>query len=77
MTAAESLDHSPMAKGKYGPKRGNGNTPNWVAEHDPEYLVWAYENWDPKPCSHLLYLECIKDVGESKRQERVARDQDE
>lgn len=74
---AEALDHSPMKKGKYGPQRGNQLTPNQVAEIDPAYLVWAYEAWDPKPCSHLLYRECVKDVADNKQSVRVARDQED
>lgn len=77
MTAAEALDHSPMRKGKYGPDRGNSKTPNQVAEIDPSYLVYAYDTWTDKPCSNLLYRECVKDVADNKQQMRVARDQDE
>lgn len=76
MTAAEQLDHSIMTRGKYSLGRGNPQTANWVAEHDPGYLVWAYESWTPKPCSDLLYRECKREVEEDRRQSRVARDQD-
>jgi hypothetical protein len=70
-TAAEQLDHTPLHKGKY-----IGKTPSQVAERDPAYLVWAWENWTPKPCSELLFKECRKDAAEETRQRRVARDQD-
>lgn len=72
----DQLDHTPMPRGKYSASRGNPRTPDWVAEHDPGYLVWAWSAWSERPCSDLLYRECKKDVAESKRQERVARDQD-
>lgn len=77
MTAAEALDHSVMARGKYSAARGNPRTANWVSEHDPAYLAWAYENWDPKPCSNLLYRACKAELAESRQQDRVARDQDD
>ena len=70
-TAADELDHTPLNRGKY-----IGKTPSHVAERDPAYVVWAYENWTPKPCSELLYKECKKDAEEDLRQRRVARDQD-
>lgn len=75
MTADEQLDHSVMRQGKYSTARGNPRTANWVAEHDAAYLVWAWESWSPKPCSHLLYRECKREVEDDKQQGRVARDQ--
>lgn len=77
MSADEDLDHSVMPRGKFGPKQGNPQTANWVAEHEPQYLVWAFENWTPKPCSDLLYRECRKDVAENQRHGRVAKDQED
>lgn len=56
MNAAELLDHSPITKGKY-----KGKTPNQISELDPSYLVWAYKNWSPKPCSKLLADSCRED----------------
>lgn len=53
----EQLDHSLMRKGKYGLK-----TANEVADLDAKYLIWAYENWQPRPCSLLLYKACLADV---------------
>lgn len=70
-TAADELDHTPLHRGKY-----IGQTPSDVAESDPGYIAWAYETWTPKPCSELLYKECLKDVANEARSRRVARDQD-
>jgi hypothetical protein len=72
MTEGELLDHTPINKGK----KHRDRTPSVIAELDPEWLVWAYEHWDPKPCSKALYDDCVKDVAEQRRQGRVARDQD-
>jgi hypothetical protein len=77
MTESEALDHSPMKRGKYSALRGNPKTPNQVAEIDPAYIVWAFDAWDSRPCSHLLYRECVKDIADNKQSLRVARDQDE
>jgi len=66
MTKAEDLDHTPLSKGKYGRiHKTGGLTPSRVAEIDPSYLVWCYENWVPKPCSELLYRDCLKDIRRS------------
>lgn len=72
MTPDERLYHSQMGKGRY-----SNLSASQVSEKDPSYLVWAYEAWNPKPCSKLLYDECRRDVGEAKRQRLVERDQDE
>lgn len=61
----EDLDHRPLGKGRYAAK-----TASEVAQLDPQYLCWAYENWTPKPCSKLLYDDCQEEL----RQERVAKD---
>lgn len=58
-TPEDELDHTPFDRGKY-----KGKTPSDVAEKDPEYIVWAYDNWTPKPCSKLLYQDCLRDLGE-------------
>lgn len=71
MTPGEQLDHAVLNRGKY-----IGKTPSEVSERDPAYIVWAYENWVPKPCSELLYKECLNDVRQEAQQRRVARDQD-
>ena len=56
MTPNEKLDHTPLTKGKY-----KGKTPNAVADIDPAYVVWMYDNWNPKPCSKLLRDACDAD----------------
>ena len=70
MTDDEKLDHSKMVKGKYHDK-----TPSELAELDPAYLIWAYGAWRPRPCSAMLYNECVKDLAEEERQYHVSRDQ--
>lgn len=55
-----ALDRSPLVFGKY-----NGKTPNEVAEIDPSYVVWMYENVSPAPCSTALYEDCRIDVDEN------------
>lgn len=53
------LDETPLTFGKY-----KGMTPNEIAEEDEDYLVWAYETLDIKPCSKALYLACYEDSGD-------------
>lgn len=54
--SAERLDSTPLRIGKH-----RGKTPLEVSEVDPDYLVWAYDTWVPKPCSRLLYEACSVD----------------
>lgn len=49
---ADLIDDTPITFGKY-----KGQSPARIAEHDPEYVVWAYENTQGF-CSKELYLEC-------------------
>ena len=51
-----SKDHTPLAFGKY-----KGKTPEEVAELDPSYVVWMYENVKPAPCSKALAVDCEQD----------------
>ena len=67
----DALDHSLMEKGKYSQL-----TADEVSNKDPSYLVLAYENWNPKPCSFLLYKACRDEVLEALTQGRVQRDQE-
>lgn len=69
----EELDHAPMMWGK----KHRDRSPNTVAEIDPDYVVWMYENVKPVPCSKLLYDACVSDVLENQRSVRVSKDQDE
>ena len=72
MTPDEQLDHQLMGKGKY-----SHLSASQAAERDPAYMIWAYLNWDPKPCSKLLYDDCCADVAEECRLRRVAKEQGE
>lgn len=47
------LDTSPLTIGKY-----KGMTPEEISEVDPSYIVWLYENVEPKKCSKDLYILC-------------------
>lgn len=58
-TFADKIDHTPLTKGKY-----KGKTPDEISEIDPSYVVWAYENWLPRPCSRLLADACREDKRE-------------
>lgn len=49
----QDLDDTPLGKGKYADR-----TPDELSDEDPEYLVYAYETWDIKPCSKAMYNYC-------------------
>ena len=71
MNDDERLDHTPVGKGKYATL-----TPDQIAQKYPDYMIWAFEKWMPKPCSELLYKECVKDMADYWQQHGVTRDQD-
>ena len=49
-----SIDDTPLRFGKH-----RGSTPNQVAQTDPSYIVWLYENANSPPIvSRPLYLAC-------------------
>ena len=52
-------DHTPLTFGKY-----KGKTPEEVADYDPSYVVWMYDNVNPTPCSKALRDDCEQDVRE-------------
>lgn len=54
------LDEKPISFGKH-----KGLTPTEIAEVDPQYLIWAYETFELKPCSYLLYEACRLDEEEN------------
>ena len=54
-----SKDHTPLTFGKY-----KGKTPEEIAEYDPSYVVWMYDNVSGPPCSKVLRDDCKKDVRE-------------
>jgi len=49
----KDIDDTPLKFGKHA-----GLTPNEVAEKDPSYIVWMYDEFDEPPCSEDLYEEC-------------------
>ncbi len=74
----DDIDHAPMQKGRYSARTLKVPlTPDDVSALDPSYLVWAYETWEPKPCSKLLYDECVAEVAADRNQKRVSDEQDD
>jgi hypothetical protein len=69
--AFSSIDEEPFRFGKF-----QGFTPLWVAEHKPDYLIWAYETFplDKKPCSLELYELCRLDADDEQEDKREALD---
>jgi len=57
MVTLPDIDSKPLTFGKR-----KGDTPEEIAQDDPSYIVWLYENVDPSPCSEELYEQCIDDV---------------
>jgi len=47
------LDDTPLTFGRLA-----GNTPNQIANVEPSYIVWLYENLDKRVCTTKLYEEC-------------------
>jgi hypothetical protein len=67
MTA--NIDDVPIGFGKY-----TFNTPNQIADKDPRYLVWAYENTviGKKSISRELYNSCVLDLEDADHTEDCA-----
>lgn len=57
------LDRTRLDFGKY-----RGRTPEELVEVDPSYVVWMYENVEPKRCSRDLYLDAESAKGENDRE---------
>lgn len=56
-TSADKLDHTPLTWGKY-----KGKTPDQIAETDPSYVVWMFDNVvNQNTCSKLLADACRAD----------------
>jgi hypothetical protein len=53
------LDNTPLTFGKYA-----GWTPDEVADEDPSYIVWLWENTDIRRCSKAMYVFCKKSIVE-------------
>ncbi len=51
-----TIDDTSIAFGRY-----RGMTPKQIAESDPSYVVWMYDNVMPKPCSKRLRDDCESD----------------
>lgn len=54
------IDDQPLTFGKY-----IGHTSDEIAETDPEYLIWLYDNSKVKPCTKHLRDLCEMDIRES------------
>lgn len=54
-----SRNTTPLTFGKY-----KGQSPDEIAEHDPGYVVWLYENIKPRVVGRDLALACERDVRE-------------
>lgn len=54
------IDKQPLSFGKHVFK-----TPEEVADIDPSYVVWLYENVNPKVVSRSLYQACEMDIAEN------------
>lgn len=55
---SEQLDKIPLQFGKWA-----GKTPNEIADLDPGYVVWLYDECTPQRCSRALYLACDEKYG--------------
>ena len=53
------LDQTPLTFGKY-----KSRTPEEIADIDESYIIWLYENVEPKKCSKQLYLACEMGIRE-------------
>ena len=51
------IDSIPLSFGKY-----INQTPEQVAERDPQYILWMYDNIKPKPCTKQLRDYCEMDI---------------
>ena len=64
-TLDEMLDHLPMEYGKHA-----GKTPSEIAEIDPGYICWLYDEIHPKRCSRALVVDCRDEVATRNREWR-------
>lgn len=56
---AHLLDKTPLGFGKH-----KGKTPEEIADVDPGYIVWLYENVKPPKVSRTLYVACEDQAGD-------------
>jgi len=59
------IDETPLTFGKY-----RDETPNDIAEEDPQYLVWLYDTLKTKFCTKKLRNECEDFVEDSWEDEK-------
>lgn len=57
MVTLPDIDDRPLTFGKY-----KGQTPNEIADADPNYITWIYENVVPRPVSTELYEWCEEET---------------
>ena len=57
MVTLPHIDDRPLTFGKY-----KGETPSEIAQHDPHYITWIYENVEPCSVSTELYDECYQEI---------------
>lgn len=51
------LDNTPLTFGKY-----EGLTPTQIADSDPSYIIWMWENLKGSKCSDTLYEDCVTEL---------------
>lgn len=64
----EDKDCTPLTFGKY-----KGETPDEISDHDPGYIVWAWENLEFKPCSRAMYYLCLKDKNDNSFEKEISQ----
>ena len=52
-------DDTPLAFGKH-----KGKSPSMIADTDPDYILWLYEDTDTNAVSEELYEACANDISE-------------
>ncbi len=62
------LDDTKLTFGKY-----KGSTPNEIANDNPSYIVWLFDNLDTKFCTKKLRNAC-EDVSESSYEDSKGED---
>lgn len=68
---ADDLDTTPLTFGKH-----RGKTPEEIADEDPSYVVWLYENVKPRRCSRSLAVACEAETRELDEDARHRIDDD-
>lgn len=63
--ADKLLDKTYLNFGRY-----RGRSPEQIARIDPGYIVWLYDNVEPKRCSRELALDCESAVDDNEDADR-------